>query len=335
MAEREPPRRPDGRGHDWSLMVGTPTPAPRRHRFAATWLPWLVGLCAAGIGLGFYQFDNRVKDPAAEGSALKRALNDIELLFIGPGMGVLGYVIMQNLRLREEAHLRLLSEEKRQRFHLLGRVTASMAHEMRNPLQNLHLINDELAVAPPESRSRWIERLGANLDRLDHVVSLAYELSRPGEGGVDLLDLELTAVVESAIRDTLVQFPDAAPPAHERPPGPVPVRGREASLRVAIENLLRNAIEAAPRGPLRVRYLLHRARVTLEISNPGTASRELLNGAETFMSSKPGGIGVGVSIARHLAEHVGGSLAYRNADGIVLACLTLDSPRGGAEIPAP
>ncbi len=63
--------------------------------------------------------------------------------------------------------------------------------------------------------------------------------------------------------------------------------------------------------------------MALEISNPGAASTELLLGAETILSSKPGGIGVGVSIACHLAQHVGGNLSYRCEDGTVVACLTL------------
>ncbi len=117
MTERERSRRLERGSDDWSLMVGDAVRDPRGGTASPPsgcpgWWRWPPPL----LGLGFYQFDNGVKDSAAEGSTLKRMLNDVELVVLGPGMGVLGYLVTQNLRLRDEAHLRRLSEEKRQQL---------------------------------------------------------------------------------------------------------------------------------------------------------------------------------------------------------------------------
>lgn len=290
------------------------------------WHRWgrslLAGFVAAGIGLGLYEFDNGVKDTAVEGSLLKRVLNGIELLVMGPGMGVLGYVIVENLRLKDQSLQRSVEQERRQRFHLLGRIAASMAHEIRNPLQNLHLIHDELDHVAPPDMHHWLGRMQANLQRLDHAVHLAYELSRPHPQEQELEQVDLADVAQAVVQDL-------APPAgtttvdHHRPATAVRVGARPAALRVALENLLRNAFEAAPAGPITLRYHSTADEVHLEIRNPGVPTPVLLTGEEAITSAKPGGIGIGVSIARHLLRAMGGDLQYRAEPGTVVTAVRL------------
>ncbi len=304
------------------------------------WRSWLVAIAACAFGLGAYQYDNQIKDTEPHGSSWYNLLNDLELVIMGPGMGVLGFLVMENLQLKDEAHQRTLEEERRQRFHMLGRIAASIAHEIRNPLQNLRLINEELRNASPDSMPRWLDRLEINLGRLDQAVHLAYELARPSLSEDELDRVELSAVVAAAVEEVQRQLGRSPALELEQRSG-VLVRGRGPSLRIAVENLVRNAFEATGSGLVTIRYQELEHYWVLELSNPGTASPALRTGTDTIVSTKPTGIGVGVSIARHLARSSNGDLTYANEHGCIIARLSLPkltaagTPAGSREADAP
>jgi signal transduction histidine kinase len=284
---------------------------------------WMVAIAATAFGLGAYYYDNQVKDAQAEGSTIKRVLNDFELMVMGPAMGILGFVTMENLRLKDEAHVRNLEHERRQRFLQLGQIAASMAHEIRNPLQNLHLIKEELRVARPEETARWLQRLEVNLTRLDFAVKLAYELSRPNFAVDDVDSIELVPFVETCLLEVGAHLGRALPVVHAKPVDLVLVGARAQGLRIVIENLLRNAFEACPGERVQVNYLPSAQQWVLEIINQGTMPQAVLSGNEAFQSEKPAGIGVGVSISRHLASNFGAELTYTNRAGTVVTHLRL------------
>ena len=284
---------------------------------------WIVALAATGFGLGAYFYDNHVKDNAVEGSRLKAVLSDVELLIMGPGMGILGYVTMENLRLKDDAHSRNLEQERRQRFLQLGQIAASMAHEIRNPLQNLRLINEELRVTARDGSGRLLDRLDANLTRLDFAVKLAYELSRPQFAIEEGDELELVPIVVSCLLEITPQAQTARRITHQPPAEPVLVAARLQGLRIVLDNILRNAIQADAQQPITIHYLTSPGHWELEIINAGTIPQAVISGDQAIASTKPNGIGVGVSIARQLARNVGGDLSYRNADGQVHTLLRL------------
>jgi len=284
---------------------------------------WIVAVAATGFGLGAYFYDNHVKDNAVEGSRLKAVLSDFELLIMGPGMGILGYVTMENIRLKDDAHSRNLEQERRQRFLQLGQIAASMAHEIRNPLQNLRLINEELRVTPRDGWNRLLDRLDANLTRLDFAVKLAYELSRPQFASEEGDQLDLVPIVESCLLEIASPGPASHRIAHQPPAEQVLVAARLQGLRIVLDNILRNAVQADALQPVAIRYQCSAGHWLLEIINAGTIPQAVISGDEAITSTKPTGIGVGVSIARQLARNVGGDLTYRNADGHVHTLLRL------------
>jgi len=284
---------------------------------------WFVAVAATAFGLGAYFYDNHVKDNAIEGSRLKAVLSDVELLIMGPGMGILGYVTMENLRLKDDAHSRHLEQERRQRFLQLGQIAASMAHEIRNPLQNLRLINEELRVTARDGSNRLLDRLDANLTRLDYAVKLAYELSRPQFAIEEGDQLELVPIVESCLLEIAPQAVAPGRIAHHPPSEPVLVAARLQGLRIVLDNILRNAIQADGRAPIAIRYQASAGHWLFEIINAGTIPQAVISGDQAITSTKPTGIGVGVSIARQLARNVGGDLTYRNVAGQVHTLLRL------------
>ncbi len=92
------------------------------------------------------------------------------------------------------------------------------------------------------------------------------------------------------------------------------VRGDADQLQQALINLVRNAIEAAPEGkePVELRASRVKDGVVFEVEDcgPGVANPDNL--FVPFFTTKPGGSGIGLVLARQVAEGHGGTLTLQN-----------------------
>ncbi|MFO7586550.1 MAG: ATP-binding protein, partial [Gemmatimonadota bacterium] len=103
-------------------------------------------------------------------------------------------------------------------------------------------------------------------------------------------------------------------------------------LRRILENLVGNAVDAARAGGGHVTVTVAPAgdgehvRVDVADDGPGLAFDELARVFEDFFTTKPGGTGLGLSVARRLANDLGGSLKAESAPG--------EGSRFSVELPA-
>ncbi len=96
-------------------------------------------------------------------------------------------------------------------------------------------------------------------------------------------------------------------------------------LRQTLLNLVLNAVEAAgPRGRVRIELRAAAGQATVRIydSGPGPPPQVADRLFEPFATGKPEGIGLGLTVARQIAEAHGGSLTFKS-DGGTCFCLTL------------
>lgn len=284
---------------------------------------WLMALLALLAGLTLWGWDDLFIDLGMVHPNLHRVLGGFEFLLLGPGMAVMAFSVSEYLRLAAQALAGERERSRQQRLVALGRVAAGLAHEVRNPLHNIRLLVEECRLAEhADERTGLIDRVESNVRRIDRAVELVYRLARPSSAGGDESACDLAATVTEAVTaETRSCVGRAIIRLADTPAAKVACPTED--LRMALDNLLRNATAAAPE----VHVSVQRQGASWEIlvRNPGVlpAAIAAVGQGDAFASAKPGGLGLGLAISRQLIEEVAGELTIAQHGGEVQARIRL------------
>jgi PAS domain S-box-containing protein len=226
----------------------------------------------------------------------------------------------------EEANRKLAHAS---RLVAVGTLTAMIAHEVNQPLCAIRC-NAEAGLAllksarPPLDEIREIlTDICRDDQRADEIVARVRSLSRKRDFQPEALDLN--AVIEDALR---LAHGDAARRqvrvVTELEPNLPPVRGDLIQVQQVLLNLLVNSLDAMRDTPPPVRHVAirtkaradQRVEVAVADRGHGIPAAELPRVFDSFFTTKVGGMGIGLSIARAIIEtHEGRIWAENNADG--------------------
>jgi len=233
------------------------------------------------------------------------------------GTGSAGEIIV----LEDLTDERELTERLRMAENLaaVGRLSAQVAHEVRNPL---HSIGLEAEMAIEEARTTANPRLKqslqailASVDRLSKITDNYLKLSRLSSGVKS--ELDLGDVLESALADyaNVCQSQSVLVEWTRMPNVSFKLLGDRDLLEQAIGNLFRNSLQAleATSHP-RVKFSLSgeggRLRFSIEDNGPGVDSALSNKLFTPFVTSKATGTGLGLSFVRRVIEDHGGRIAW-------------------------
>lgn len=206
-----------------------------------------------------------------------------------------------------------------ERLKTLGRLGAGMAHQLRNAITGARMALDfhagELsATAERESLAVAVRQLTLMEAYLQRFLTLGRG-EFPERRAVDLAGLvgDALQLVEPICRHHAIAV-DWQPPARQ-----VRIEGDVDSLRQMLLNLLMNAIEAvqplaAANRKLGVELTMaanERIRLECWDQGPGPAESIAPRLFERFVTDKPGGTGLGLAVAKEIAEAHGGGMTWR------------------------
>jgi PAS domain S-box-containing protein len=285
----------------------------RLHILATTKVPYLD---AAGTPTHLVGIIHDITEIKEAHVALQRINEELELR------------VAQRTAELAEAQLELLRKE---RLAVLGQLSGGLAHQLRNPLG---AIQNAVAMLRRDSDAETTHQALAVIDeevrRADRTIRdlLDYASIRPPN--IDAV--QMTSLVEQAID-------------LEHPPEGVDIRtdvdtcavalADPSQLLAALGNVIRNAIEAvAERDPAIVSIRVERRgeRIELEVADngPGVAASARERLFEPLVTTKPLGVGLGLSIARNLIDNQGGSIRYESSE-LGGAAFVIDLPAAPAD----
>jgi signal transduction histidine kinase len=219
-----------------------------------------------------------------------------------------------------EGYLRLRHAQRElsdaERVASLGAMAGGLAHEIKNPLLGLklglHLLRREGG-----NRER-LERLAQDVGRIDDLVTgllrFTHDEVHEEAGPVDVSELvrgcvrELRPLADDRSAVIREDYPDAGARVHATP----------MQLRLVVNNLVKNALDAVPDpGVVEVSVARRGGQVEVRVGDngPGIPAplRERL--FDLAFSTKPGGSGIGLAVARRETERMGGTIQVDTASG--------------------
>jgi signal transduction histidine kinase len=306
-------------------------------------------------------------------SAYRTAKSEREAMIVGPGGGEIPVLVRTYrigrppwvvISLRDLTQARRMHQELRrhERLATLGRLSAGVAHEIRNPLAGIGTSAQVLLrrFEPRDERSRFVRVILEEVARLDKIVASLLQYARPR---VPVLRRgEITPCIER-VRELAADAIEQAGVAVE-----VSVSPRLGAVYLDADlitqvllNVTLNAVQAMPRGG-RLRYEVRRVRrrlpergsgrrrddrgtagrrardawagylqVQVSDTGPGIPPGVLAQLFDPFFTTKPRGTGLGLSISQTIMQEHGGSIEVASREGrgtTVLLSLPVEKRHG-------
>ena len=193
---------------------------------------------------------------------------------------------------------------------------AAITHDLQTPLTRMRLRLEKV----PDAELQ--ERLIGDLSAMQEMVREGLVLARSMDTTETMQVLDLDSLLEAVCADAV----DAGQQVGLTGRAAMAMLGRPLDLRRCLGNLIDNAVKYGREARVTVDRINGAARVRIRDSGPGIPQAELgrvfdpFYRVETSRSRESGGTGLGLTIARNIAEQHGGSIALANP------------PEGGLEV---
>lgn len=283
----------------------------------------VVPLVAKGRKLGAIVADNFV----TRRGITREDVRLLEMLASQAALAILNASLHRRLQERlgqlEDAHRQLMQDQlqllRAERVVAAGGLASTLIHEIKTPLVSIGLMARSAAAAIPDGNrvKEVLENIALEIveleDSLKHLVRSASSVSRE-PGPVDMSSLVrealglLAGVTADAGIETVVDL------GH----GGARVSGSAVELRQMLLNIFHNSVEAMPRGGrLTVKTSLEGPMLRLSADDTGCGIPEEVADRvfSPFFTTKPDGSGLGLVIARRIANEHGGRVSFERKEG--------------------
>jgi two-component system, NtrC family, sensor histidine kinase HydH len=224
-----------------------------------------------------------------------------------------GIVRRGDMLLREQRE-RLVEAEM---LTTIGEMAATIAHSIRNPLASIRSAAELAREEDRRGTDECLNDIMSETDRLDNWIRTLLLASR--RALVDVEQLDLNDLIHEILdgnsselrrRNIKLTFSAAALPQ---------IHGSRAMLGHALGNIVANAVQSIPtHGKLNVETLRVddvQVQVVVEDTGLGMSPTAARNAFRPFFTTKPNGVGLGMSLAKRILDRHGGTITLESAQG--------------------
>jgi PAS domain S-box-containing protein len=226
------------------------------------------------------------------------------------------------LTMRDAESARRIEDEIElsRRISASGRVTRGVAHEVKNPINaivlHLQLLRNKLQQVDPDT-GRHVDIIDSEIHRLDRVVQILVDFTRPRE--LHMEDADLRLILDEVV---LLAAPDAAQHGvklvRELPANAIPVKVDLDLIKQAILNVVLNGVQAMPRGGLlTISTYQEEGGVVTEVTDQGTGIPAAVQDKifELYFTTKKTGSGIGLAQTYQIMQWHYGSVDFVSQEG--------------------
>ncbi len=218
----------------------------------------------------------------------------------------------------ERSQAQLVQAEK---MAAIGRLAASIAHEINNPLQSIHnsmhlSLHEGLN---EDKRFEYLSMAQSEVRRLIEIVQRMLDFYRPSRGGI--VPADINKIVENVLALAHKRLQHGHVRVRTSLTSDLPVASVVSDqITQVFLNIVINAIEAMPNGgDLRLETALSEdsewVLVRFRDTGPGMSAEQIANLFEPFYTTKSDGTGLGLAISYGIVERHGGSIEVSSQPG--------------------
>ena len=236
------------------------------------------------------------------------------------GGAKLGAVVLLN-DMREMVELQNRAK-RAEHLASIGRMAATVAHEIRNPLSSIRGFAQffaNLFEEKTEERTYALAMMEES-NRLNRVVSELLDYARPLELNTEQTSIE-TLFLDIVRRIELEKAASCVEIVQEIQPDTPEVQLHQDRILQVLLNLTRNSIDAMPNGgklTLAAAWLAEQKSVQIEVQDTGQGipQADLLRLFEPFFTTKTRGTGLGLAVVRKIVDAHDGEVEVRSEEGV-------------------
>lgn len=220
--------------------------------------------------------------------------------------------------------LRQAESSQSEKLDAMVTLAAGVAHEIGNPLNSLaihmQLMEREIRRLPKRNRRKLMDTLEvakAEVKRLDEIIRRFLGATRPSQP--DYREVNINALIESILDFMYFEISGQSIAIEKQYDSRIPpAMMDEAQIKQAFFNIVKNAIQAMPRGGvLRVSTLLRDSRVEVKFSDNGVGipKDKLSRVFDPYYTTKQGGSGLGLMVVYKIIKDHAGTVELTSKEG--------------------
>lgn len=236
-------------------------------------------------------------------------------------------LMTMNQELKTEIRQRKLAEEalkKAERLATIGKMSAVLAHEIRNPLNSIKINADILleTLELTENKKRRLQIIQKEVNRLDNLVKEVLLYSR--QVSLVFTEFNIYNLIDNLLLQLKPHFEDKKIVTINSL-DKINVKGDSEKLKQVFINLILNSVDAVPENGL-IEFYSDKVNGNLNIfvKDNGSGIQDAEKVFEPFFTTKNLGTGLGLPISQNIIEQHSGVLKVINSkEGETIFCITI------------